>query len=349
MKKNIFMLLFSILLISFGGCKTKMDKVLDGKEGLFAVIETDSGNIALELFYKQTPLTVTNFVGLAEGTLDAAKGNPFYDGLKFHRVISKANGDPQDFMIQGGDPKGNGTGGPGYRFADEIVDELTFSKPGLLAMANAGPGTNGSQFFITIVPTQWLTGKHTIFGQVVDSESQNVVNKLKANTVIKKVSIYRLGDEAKAFTATQADFDRLQEEVGAKEKAAKEKYLKDQIAIINKDYPNAKQDSNGIYYIVEKEGSGDKTGKKKKVSTNYTGKFLSGEIFDSSIGREPLDFVTGAGQMIPGFDLMVQDMCVGEKRTVILPPEYGYGEQGYPGVIPGNAYLIFEIELISAK
>ena len=141
----------------------------------------------------------------------------------------------------------------------------------------------------------------------------------------------------------------MQEEVGAKEKAAKEKYLKDQIAIINKDYPNAKQDSNGIYYIVEKEGSGDKTGKKKKVSTNYTGKFLSGEIFDSSIGREPLDFVTGAGQMIPGFDLMVQDMCVGEKLTVILPPEYGYGEQGYPGVIPGNAYLIFEIELISAK
>ena len=143
-------LLLGGVLLSFGGCKPAMNKAFEGKDGLFAVIETANGNISLELFYKETPLTVTNFVGLAEGTLDAAKGKPFYNGLKFHRVISKANGDDQDFMIQGGDPKGNGSGGPGYKFPDEIVDSLKFDKPGYLAMANAGAGTNGSQFFITM-------------------------------------------------------------------------------------------------------------------------------------------------------------------------------------------------------
>ena len=136
-----------------------MSKTLEkikGQDGLFAVIETSKGDILLELFYKETPLTVTNFVGLAEGTLTAANKKPFYNGLKFHRVISVANGDDQDFMIQGGDPKGNGTGGPGYRFPDEIVPSLKFSKGGVLAMANAGPGTNGSQFFITVAATSWL-------------------------------------------------------------------------------------------------------------------------------------------------------------------------------------------------
>ncbi|MBR0101696.1 MAG: peptidylprolyl isomerase, partial [Treponema sp.] len=136
-------------------------KAIQGKDGIFAIMKTTSGSIVLELFYKETPLTVTNFVGLAEGTLDAAKGKPFYDGLTFHRVIA-------DFMIQGGDPKGNGTGGPGYKFADEFVDNLIFDKPGLLAMANSGPNTNGSQFFITHVPTDWLNHKHTIFGKVVN-------------------------------------------------------------------------------------------------------------------------------------------------------------------------------------
>ena len=129
---------------------------LKGKEGLFAVLQTEKGQVVLELFFKETPMTVANFVGLAEGTLDAAKGEPFYDGLTFHRVIS-------DFMIQGGDPKGNGTGGPGYQFADEFVDGYIFDKPGKLAMANSGANTNGSQFFITHVPTDWLNYKHTIF------------------------------------------------------------------------------------------------------------------------------------------------------------------------------------------
>ena len=219
-KKVLWTLLFGCVLLSFGGCKPmeKSVKALDGKEGLFAVISTAKGDIALELYYKQTPLTVTNFVGLAEGTLTAAKGKPFYDGLKFHRVIA-------DFMIQGGDPRGNGTGGPGYQFPDEIVDSLTFSGAGVLAMANAGANTNGSQFFITHVDTPWLNGHHTIFGHVVDKASQNVVNKIAQNDVIKSVKIYRLGADAQKFRATQADFDALYDKAVSAAREAQRKAL----------------------------------------------------------------------------------------------------------------------------
>ena len=201
--KKIFTGLAIVLtLISNVACSPKgnnMDiEALKGKEGVFAVLDTEKGQIVLELFYKQTPMTVTNFVGLAEGTLDAAKGKPFYDGIKFHRVIA-------DFMIQGGDPQGNGTGGPGYKFEDEFVDGLIFDKPGKLAMANSGANTNGSQFFITHVPTDWLNYKHTIFGQVVTG--QDVVDAVAQNDTIKSLKIVRLGADAEKFTATQSDFD----------------------------------------------------------------------------------------------------------------------------------------------
>ena len=221
MMKN-FMALVGACMILIGGCSSmdKSMKAIEGKDGVFAIMETSKGDIVLELHYKETPLTVTNFVGLAEGTLDAAKGKPFYDGLKFHRVIS-------DFMIQGGDPKGNGTGGPGYRFEDEIVDSLKHDGPGVLSMANAGAGTNGSQFFITHVETPWLDGKHTVFGRVV--EGQDVVNKIAQGDTIKKVTIVRQGEEAKFFTATQADFDGLREAVA---KANAEKKTAEQAATI---------------------------------------------------------------------------------------------------------------------
>jgi cyclophilin family peptidyl-prolyl cis-trans isomerase len=327
-----------------------MNKALDGKEGLFAVIDTANGEIVLELFYKQTPMTVINFVGLAEGTFDAAKGKPFYDGLKFHRVISKANGDDQDFMIQGGDPKGNGSGGPGYKFPDEIVDSLKFDKPGYLAMANAGAGTNGSQFFITIVPTPWLTGHHTIFGKVVDAESQKVVNTLKANTIMKSVTIYRQGADAQKFKATQADFNRILKEMTEKEEAEIAAYVEAQLDAIKKNFSDFTKDGKtGIYYKITKEGAGAKTGSFKKVSMHYKGSFLNGEVFDQSRGRGPLEFTTSDGRMIKGFDVTVQDMKVGEKRTVILPPEYAYGDRGAGDVIPPKTYLVFEIELLDAK
>ena len=318
----------------------KKSKVIEGKDGVFAIMETSKGEIVLELHYKETPLTVTNFVGLAEGTLDATKGKPFYDGLKFHRVIS-------DFMIQGGDPKGNGTGGPGYRFEDEIVESLKHDGPGVLSMANAGAGTNGSQFFITHVETPWLDGKHTVFGRVL--EGQDVVNKIVQGDKINKVTIVRQGDEASKFTATQADFDGLRAKVANENAEKKAKEQEAIIASIEATFPDATKTADGIYYKVTKEGSGITCGAGKNVAVHYTGYFLDGQVFDSSQGRGTLDFKTGAHQMIPGFDVMVQEMKVGEKRTVVLPPSMAYGDAGAGGAIPGGAYIAFDIELVKIK
>lgn len=347
--KKTFGFIVSLALIFTGGCSSmdKSMKAIEGKEGVFAILETTKGSIALELYYKDTPLTVTNFVGLAEGTLDATKGKPFYDGLKFHRVIA-------DFMIQGGDPKGNGTGGPGYRFEDEFVEKLRHDGPGVLSMANAGPGTNGSQFFITHVETPWLDGKHTVFGRVLDG--QDVVDSVEQGDVIEKVTIVRQGEEAQSFTATQADFDARQEvaKKAAEERLAKIKEEREAAKAatkeaIEKGFPDATKTEDGIYYMVTKTGSGDKCGLGKNVAVHYTGYFLDGRIFDSSEGRGTLDFKTGAGQMIPGFDVMVQDMQVGESRTAILPPEMAYGDAGAGGVIPGGAYIVFDIELVRIR
>jgi cyclophilin family peptidyl-prolyl cis-trans isomerase len=184
-------------------------------DGLFAVLETSRGNITCRLLYDKAPLTVCNFVSLAEGKMNVCKGKPFYDGLKFHRVISKANGDDQNFMIQGGDPNGNGTGGPGYKFPDEIVKGLKFDRPGRLAMANAGPNTNGSQVFITIVPAPWCDGGYTIFGEVVSG--QDVVDKIKQGDVIKHISIIRNGTIARDFPVGQAAFERVLKTVKEKQ------------------------------------------------------------------------------------------------------------------------------------
>lgn len=310
---------------------------IKGKDGLFALMATTKGDIALELYYKDTPLTVTNFVGLAEGTLDAAQGAKFYDGLKFHRVI-------KDFMIQGGDPSGNGTGGPGYTFADEFLDKYKFTGPGILAMANRGPATNGSQFFITHVETPWLNGKHTIFGRVV--AGQDVVNAIAQGDSIKTLTIIRQGNDAQAFRATQEDWNALNKKANEAALKAREAKLADKIAEVEKAFPGFQKTTDGIYYKVKKEGTGAVTGKGKSVSVDYKGYFVSGEVFDKSEGRGPLDFVTGAGQMISGFDIMVQEMKKGEQRTVVLPPDFAYGERGIPGAIPGGVYLAFDITLL---
>jgi len=142
-----------------------------------ANIETNKGTIKLKLFYKEAPITVANFINLSK------KG--YYDNLNFHRVID-------DFMIQGGCPQGTGVGGPGYQFADEFHPDCKHDKPGILSMANAGPGTNGSQFFITHLATPWLDNNHTVFGEVVDEESQDIVNQISKGDSIDKVSI--IGD-----------------------------------------------------------------------------------------------------------------------------------------------------------
>jgi peptidyl-prolyl cis-trans isomerase A (cyclophilin A) len=172
------------------------------EDGMYAKITTNKGEIMLQLEFEKAPITVANFVGLAEGKIQNDSkplGTPFYDGIIFHRVISKANGDGQDFMVQTGDPLGKGIGGPGYKFQDEFVPELKHDKPGVLSMANSGPYTNGSQIFITIVPTPLLDGKHTIFGHVISG--QDIVDSTLGGDVMKKVEIIREGKAAKEFDA----------------------------------------------------------------------------------------------------------------------------------------------------
>lgn len=308
------------------------------KDGIYAKINTDKGDILLELEYKRCPMTVCNFVGLAEGTLNRKeKGKPFYDGLKFHRVIN-------DFMIQGGCPRGDGTGGPGYKFPDEFHPELKHTGPGILSMANAGPGTNGSQFFITHVETPWLDGKHTVFGHVV--EGQDVVNKIAQNDKINSVKIIRVGEDAEKFNASEENFEKLVSESqkrAAELRAAAHKKVEEEI---ERRYPDAIKTNTGLRYIVLKEGTGTDTPKYgRPVTVHYQGQLLNGKIFDSSlIRKEPAIFAVG--QVIEGWNEALMTMKKGEKRTLIIPPDLGYGDYGYPGVIPPDSYLIFDVELL---
>lgn len=340
------MLLVTSSMLMSASCNKSKNK----NSKMYALIETDKGNIKIELFFKETPMTVANFVGLAEGTMkNSAKpeGTPFYDGLKFHRVISKGNGDAQDFMIQGGDPQGTGMGDPGYKFPDEIVDTLNFDKPMLLAMANSGPATNGSQFFITVTETTWLNGKHTIFGKVV--EGQDVVNKIKQNDVMNKVTIIREGKDAKKFDANKV-FVEVQEEA---KKAAAEKAknaMKEFEEYVMKTYPNAQKTASGLYYVVEKEGTGAQAEAGKQVSVHYAGSLTDGTEFDNSFKRgQPIEFQLGVGQVIKGWDEGIALMREGAKYKLVIPYQLAYGENGRPPVIPAKAALIFDTELIKVN
>ncbi len=313
------------------------------KDGLYANFRTAKGDILCRLEFKKTPLTVANFVGLAEGTKDLgggakAKGDRFYDGLTFHRVIA-------DFMIQGGCPLGTGTGGPGYTFPDEIDPSLTHAGPGILSMANAGPGTNGSQFFITHVATPWLDGKHTVFGHVVTG--QDVVNKIAGGDTINTVEILRVGAEAEAFKSDQQAFDNLllgmEERQKEKERAAVEETAK----IIRERWPEAITTPSGLMYVVTGKGTGEDFPKPgTMVKAHYTGKLLDGKKFDSSYDRgEPIRFPVGQGRVIKGWDEAFLGMKKGEKRTLIIPSDLGYGVHGR-GPIPPNATMVFDVELV---
>jgi len=311
------------------------------EDGLYAVIDTDKGVIVLKLFYKDTPLTVCNFVGLAEGTLDAAKGKPFYDGVSFHRVIA-------DFMIQGGDPTGTGSGGPGYRFPDEIVENLKHDGPGVLSMANAGPGTNGSQFFITHVETPWLDGKHTVFGRVL--EGQNVVDAIQQGDKMNSIKIIRTGDEAKAFKTDQEAFYKYLAATKESEKRRAEAIAKKMEDLIKTKYPPAKLDDDGVYFFVIKQGKGDTPKQGQTLTMKYKGSLLeNGKVFDDTDMRKPFDFPVGLGKVIQGFDSQAAKMTLGEKRIIIIPPHLAYGDASIDGLIPPNSYLVFELELLNIK
>jgi peptidylprolyl isomerase len=343
-KSSIF--LFIGVILAINSVETDAQQLGDG---LFARITTNRGDIVVRLEYQRAPLTVCNFVALAEGKMDNTRGKRFYDGLTFHRVISKGNGDAQDFMIQGGDPLGNGRGGPGYSFPDEIDPSLKHDRPGVLSMANAGPGTNGSQFFITIVPTPHLDGKHTVFGFVV--QGMNIVATTRQGDKIEKITIIRNGQAATAFKADQENFDRLKREADLANTGRVQSQRNADIAKINDDYPNTSQTSSGIRYIVQKQGTGGKPARGAVVKVHYTGKLISGKVFDDSLQRgNPIEFQAGAGKVIQGWDEIVLDMRVGEKRLVIIPPELAYGNREVGnGLIPANSFLVFEMELISVQ
>ncbi|WP_408936582.1 peptidylprolyl isomerase [Desulfobulbus sp.] len=314
------------------------------KDGLYAKIATNKGDILVRLHYQKTPLTVINFVGLAEGTLHLGgsskpAGTPFYNGLTFHRVIA-------NFMIQGGCPLGTGTGGPGYTFPDEFDPSLRHDGPGVLSMANAGPNTNGSQFFITHVATPHLDDRHTVFGRVV--EGQEVVNKIDKGDTIKSITIIRVGKEAEAFKADQAAFDAAL--AGIKERESKAlKTQDDKIRkIIKEQWPKAVRSDSGLYSQVEQKGEGKPPAVGTTIKAHYTGRLLLGNRkFDSSYDRgEPIAFPVGTGRVIRGWDEALSQMTKGEKRTLIIPPELAYGERGAGGVIPPNAWLVFDVELV---
>ena len=309
------------------------------EEGIFAHFKTEKGDIKIQLTFDKTPGTVGNFVGLVEGAIEnkvSSKGTPYYDGLKFHRVIA-------DFMIQGGCPQGTGMGGPGYQFDDEFHPELKHDRPGTLSMANAGPGTNGSQFFITHTATPWLDGKHTVFGYLI--EGLEVVDAIAKDDAIQNITIERVGTNAESWDA-KAAFEFFINEKKAQLKAVQEAAVND----LEKLTDGMEQTDSGLYYKINREGSGDYPSKGKNVSVHYRGMLLDGTVFDSSYQRnEPIVFPLGMGQVIKGWDEGIALLKRGSSAKLVVPSELAYGSKGAGGVIPPDASLIFEVELIDFR
>ena len=309
------------------------------QDGIYAKFNTPKGAIVVKLEHEKTPGTVGNFVALAEGNLENSvkpQGTPYYDGLTFHRVIP-------DFMIQGGCPQGTGTGDAGYKFDDEFHPDLKHDAPGKLSMANAGPGTNGSQFFITHIATDWLDGKHTVFGNVV--EGQDVVDAVAQGDTMDKIEIIRQGSEAESWNAVEAfrTFEGSRAKRIAEANAAQEAQIEALAAGFDKT-------ESGLRYQIIQEGNGAKAEKGQTVSVHYKGQLTDGTVFDSSYKRnQPIDFVLGAGQVIPGWDEGISLLKIGDKARFVIPSDLAYGSAGAGGVIPPNATLVFDVELVNAK
>ncbi len=370
------MYLLAVVALIMASCKTS--KRADLGDGLFADITTSEGEIIVRLEQEKTPVTVANFVSLAEGNnpfvSEEYKGKKYYDGLTFHRVM-------KDFMIQGGDPTATGTGNPGYKFIDEFNDSLVHDKKGILSMANSGPTTNGSQFFITHNATPWLNNRHSVFGEVV--EGMDVVdsianvkvgagNKPVEPVTMNTVEIIRNGKEARKFDAVKVMteyFANEEERLAAIEKEKAEKLaavtkLKASFAeelVAQKE--KAETLPSGLQVLVLEEGSGEKPKIGQKVNVMYGGYLMDGTLFDSNyaevaemygtydINREqgggympiPMDYSTES-PLIAGFREGLLTMKVGDKVRLFIPSHLGYGAQG-GGPIPPNADLVFDLEI----
>lgn len=368
--------LFLVLGISLtASAKPKKPKL---EPGIYAQMTTSKGVILLQLEYQKTPMTVASFVGLAEGKLtvfDTIKyDKPFFDGLKFHRVI-------KDFMIQGGDPDGRGTGGPKYRFFDEIDPTLTHSGPGILSMANSGPATNGSQFFITHKATPHLDGKHAVFGHVISG--QEVVDAIVQDDVMTTVKILRVGKVAKKWNASkvfaetyakmevtekakaeemriarekkdaeyQAEMAEQQKYIDQIKDLSEEDYVKYMYEEVKKQFPEAQLSPSGLVYILDQAGEGEKAKAGDNLSVHYRGTFrTSGKQFDSSYDRkQPMSFNFKEQRMIPGFEEGLEMMAKGAKGKFIIPYFQAYGAQGRPGAIPPYSDLVFDLEMMDVK
>ena len=285
------------------------------KNGIYAKFNTSKGTITVKLTHDLTPGTVGNFVGLAEGQLENSvkpMGKPYYDGLKFHRVIP-------DFMVQGGCPQGTGTGGPGYNFEDEFHPTLKHDKPGVLSMANSGPGSNGSQFFITHGPTNWLDGKHTVFGNVV--EGQDVVDLIAQGDLIESLEIVRVGAEAEKWNAIEAfrtfEGSRLKQIEDAKNAAEGE---------MEKLAAGFEKTESGLRYKIIQKGNGKKAENGKVVAVHYSGALDNGKVFDNSYARKkPIEFPLGQGNVIEGWDEGIALLQVGDKARFVIPSYLAYG------------------------
>ena len=371
MRQMNLIALLSAMFVFFS-CNSQKKAYKDLGDGLFADIETTKGHIVVKLNYKEVPTTVANFVTLAEGKNNFVKveykGKPFYNGTIFHRVID-------GFMIQGGDPTGTGMGDPGYRFEDEFVPSLKHSKKGILSMANSGPNTNGSQFFITQVPTPHLDGRHTVFGETVKGEEvidaiakapRNGQDRPNEDIKIKNITIVANGKDAEKFDAVKV-FDSYFKSVAEREKEKEErvkrasaKFLED----IKVQEPQAKVLPSGVKIFTINNGEGKQPKQTEFAMVNYAGYLRNGALFDSNIkeveesygkyqamreqqnGYQPIPFpYTPSAQLIPGFKEALLTMKVGDKIRVFIPATLGYGEAGAGDVIPPNSDLIFDIEI----
>ncbi len=362
--KNKFLQIVLVFSLVFTACNNEYKNFEDG---IYADIETNKGKIIVQLFPEKVPLTVANFITLAEGTntkiSDSLKGKEYYDGLIFHRVI-------KDFMIQGGDPQGTGQGGPGYKFYDEFDPELKHDEKGVLSMANSGINTNGSQFFITYKATPWLdaygednqlkdcsnprVGCHSIFGKVVSN--LDVLDSIVKDDIIEKISIVRKGSAAKEFDAVKVfeeEFSKGEEKEKERriqmeklEKQRLEKFSKDKEVFYEKmNVKNAKKQESGLQILTLKRGKGKKFNSSKLATINYTMYLADGKKIQSTDGAKPFDFILDQKPLIPGVKEAILKMREGGKVRLFIPYYLGYGENG-GGPFPKKADLIFDLELV---